>query len=134
MTGQRMERRGGGNQEWFTGEHRKVTHESRSSAAENVTPNEVTGSHPLRRITDLKGSEGFLFVSYDDEAVRDQIRGRLSGHPLVDASGITVQVNNGVVLLSGAVRTVRELEIAEDVAASTRGVVRLRCDLRVMRR
>jgi osmotically-inducible protein OsmY len=134
MTGQQMEKNGGtGNREWFTGEHRKVSHESRAQAAENVNPNE-TGPHPLRRRTDVKLNEPFVFVSYDDEAVRDQIRGRLAGHPLIDSSRISVQVNNGSVLLSGAVMNVREREIAEDVAAGTRGVVRVRCDVRVMRR
>ena len=124
-----VEKRGAGNRDWFTAEQESTHHGSRSSAAENVTPNE-TGA--VRRRT-LTGDLPFLFATYDDDTVREEIQTRLAAHPLIDAQRIRIEVSNGLATLTGATVSSRERELAEDIAAGTRGVTRVRSEIRVMR-
>jgi osmotically-inducible protein OsmY len=125
-----VEKRGAGNRDWFTAEQESTHHGSRSSAAENVTPNEMTGA--IRRRT-LTGDLPFLFATYDDGTVREEIQTRLAAHPLIDAQRIRVEVRDGLATLTGAAVSSRERELAEDIAAGTRGVTRVRSEIRVMR-
>lgn len=129
MTGQQTDRRAG-NQDWFATDRKRTRHVSRAGAAENVTPNAMLGG--IRRQT-LTGDLPFLFTHYDDEAVRDEICARLAAHPLLDPDGVRVEVTEGVAALTGAVLTLRERELAEDITSGTRGVLRVRSELRVMR-
>ena len=129
MTAQQINRRAG-NQDWFAAEPGRTRHVSRAGAAENVTPNAALGG--IRRQT-LTGDLGFLFTHYDDDTVRDEIRARLAAHPMLDPERIGVEVSDGTAVLTGAVLTLREREIAEDITSGTRGVLKVRSDLRVMR-
>ena len=57
-----------------------------------------------------------------DDRIRDDVNDRLMWHGYVDATDIQVEVNDGVVTLSGTVNTRREKRMAEDAAESVSGV------------
>ena len=57
-----------------------------------------------------------------DERIWEEVNERLTEDDDVDATEIDVKVENGVVTLTGRVRTRYEKRRAEDVAASCRGV------------
>lgn len=57
-----------------------------------------------------------------DDRIRDDVNDRLMWHGYVDATDIQVDVNDGVVTLSGTVNTRREKRMAEDAAESVSGV------------
>ncbi len=57
-----------------------------------------------------------------DDRIRDDVNDRLMWHGYVDATDIQVDVNDGVVTLSGSVNTRREKRMAEDAAESVSGV------------
>ena len=57
-----------------------------------------------------------------DDRILDDVNDRLMWHGYVDATDIQVDVNDGVVTLSGTVNTRREKRMAEDAAESVSGV------------
>lgn len=57
-----------------------------------------------------------------DEAIADAVRHALEQHSEIAKGAIAVQVNGGLVMLSGAVGSQKEYVLAEDAARSTRGV------------
>jgi hypothetical protein len=57
-----------------------------------------------------------------DESIREDVNEFLTDDHEVDASDIEVAVENGEVTLTGAVQSRRERRLAEDIAASCRGV------------
>ncbi|HWP45052.1 MAG TPA: BON domain-containing protein, partial [Blastocatellia bacterium] len=67
-----------------------------------------------------------------DERIREDINERLTEHGQIDATDIEVDVNNGQVILRGAVRTRYEKRLAEDVADSVSGVRDVQNQIRVM--
>ncbi|MFN7945131.1 MAG: BON domain-containing protein [Blastocatellia bacterium] len=68
-----------------------------------------------------------------DERITEDVNERLQQHGQVDASNISVSVNNGEVTLSGSVNSRLEKRIAEDVAESCSGVREVQNNLRVSR-
>lgn len=58
----------------------------------------------------------------EDDRIRDDVNDRLMWHGYVDATDIQVNVDDGVVTLSGTVNTRREKRMAEDAAESVLGV------------
>src|SRR5437868_14493003 len=67
-----------------------------------------------------------------DERIREEVCERLTDDDYVDASGIEVSVEQGVVLLAGSVDDRRTKRRAEDVAESVRGVKDIQNQLRVV--
>jgi hyperosmotically inducible protein len=67
----------------------------------------------------------------DDTGVSTRVRTALLNDPQVAATNITVTSNNGVVTLSGRVRTAAEVERAVAVARQTTGVTDVRSELSV---
>jgi hypothetical protein len=57
-----------------------------------------------------------------DEAIRHRVCSRLAEHPAIDASGIEVRVEGREVTIEGAVHDRRTKRLAEELAASCRGV------------
>lgn len=57
-----------------------------------------------------------------DDRIKDDVNDRLTWHGYLDATDIQVDVNDGVVTLSGTVNTRREKRMAEDAAESVSGV------------
>jgi osmotically-inducible protein OsmY/sporulation protein YlmC with PRC-barrel domain len=68
-----------------------------------------------------------------DDRIREDVNDRLSDHPLLDASGIDVTVNNGVVTLSGTVNDRSDKRRAEDLALMVPGVADVLVSLAVIR-
>lgn len=66
-----------------------------------------------------------------DDRIRDDVNDRLTWHGYVDATDINVEVNDGIVTLSGEVNTRREKRMAEDAAESVLGVDDVNNQLRV---
>jgi Flp pilus assembly secretin CpaC len=73
---------------------------------------------PIRPVTDAAG-------------VSTRVRTALLNDPQVAATGIRVTSENGVVILSGSVRTAAEAERAVAVARQTSGVADVRSELAV---
>jgi hypothetical protein len=57
-----------------------------------------------------------------DERIREDVNDRLMWHGDIDATDIEVDVNDGIVTLTGSVDSRREKRMAEDVAESVYGV------------
>ncbi len=66
-----------------------------------------------------------------DERIRDEINDRLTENEWLDATDIDVNVNSGVVILSGAVDSRYAKRLAEDIADSVSGVINVQNNLRV---
>jgi hypothetical protein len=66
-----------------------------------------------------------------DDRIREDISERLEDHPSVDASGIEVTVNDGIVTLTGTTDDRGSKRLAEDVADRVRGVKDVNNQLRV---
>src|SRR5204863_8243499 len=66
-----------------------------------------------------------------DERIKEDINDRLTDHPYLDASNITVESNQGDVTLSGTVESRHEKRLAEDVAEDVSGVKNVENRIRV---
>lgn len=66
-----------------------------------------------------------------DARITEEVNERLTDDPYVDASHIDVRVENGIVHLSGRVRTRAEKRRADDIANDSGGVVDVMNALRV---
>jgi osmotically-inducible protein OsmY len=66
-----------------------------------------------------------------DERIKDDINDRLTEHSYLDASNISVQVDNGEVTLTGTVDSRYEKRLAEDVAEDVSGVRNVENRIRV---
>ena len=66
-----------------------------------------------------------------DERLREMICERLSDDPFIDASEVTVGVDNGEVTVQGAVQARRQKYAIEDLIADIPGVVELHNYIRV---
>ncbi len=75
-----------------------------------------------------RGPKGYI---RSDERIREEVCDRLAEHGKIDASGITVHVSQRVVTLEGAVEDRPTKRLAEDLAASVRGVLDVQNDLRI---
>lgn len=69
-----------------------------------------------------------------DASIREDVRECMEGDPLLDASAIDVQVENGDVTLTGAVAEQSELHRAQSVAEQVHGVKNVRNDLEIRAR
>jgi osmotically-inducible protein OsmY len=67
----------------------------------------------------------------DDSELETEIISGLRRNPLIEKWQVDVNVNNGIVYLSGSVDTYFEKAQAEDVAANTKGVVDVRNNIHV---
>jgi sporulation protein YlmC with PRC-barrel domain len=83
----------------------------------------ITGGHRGR------GPRGY---KRSDDRIREDVNDRLSDHPLLDASGIDVTVNNGVVTLSGTVNDRSDKRRAEDLVLMVPGVADVLVSLTVV--
>ena len=68
-----------------------------------------------------------------DDRIREEICERLTDHPLLDASDVDVDVQEGVVTLTGRVSVRAEKHLAEDIAEEVWGVHDVENRLRVQR-
>jgi hypothetical protein len=85
-----------------------------------------------RDTTGPRGNDGVRPMSYrgrgpknwrpSDERIRETVNELLTDHDGVDATDVEVVVENGDVTLTGAVGSRWEKRLAEDIAASCRGV------------
>ncbi len=66
-----------------------------------------------------------------DERIREDVNDRLTDDPLLDASGIEVEVSGAEVTLSGTVQRREDKRRAEDVAERVSGVAHVQNNLRV---
>ncbi len=78
-----------------------------------------------------RGPKGYL---RSDSRINEDVHDRLTDHPRLDASDISVSVENGEVTLSGFVRRRGDKRIAEDCAESVTGVKNVQNNLRVQER
>lgn len=67
-------------------------------------------------------------ASASDAALHDRVHEALENAPDLDASDISVRVENGVVYLSGTVPTAAQRELAHNVAHAVEGVSRVNYD------
>jgi len=67
----------------------------------------------------------------NDKELRETVEQALDWEPIVDARGIGVSVNDGIVSLSGYVPSYAEKREAEKVAGMVRGVKAVACELEV---
>ena len=75
-----------------------------------------------------KGPRGY---TRSDSRIDEDVHDRLTDHPLLDASDITVTVSNGEVTLDGFVRARGDKRAAEDCADAVSGVKHVQNNLRV---
>ncbi|HWU64414.1 MAG TPA: BON domain-containing protein [Ensifer sp.] len=75
-----------------------------------------------------RGPKGYL---RSDGRINEDVHDRLTDHPRLDASDISVTVEDGEVTLSGFVRRRGDKRIAEDCAESVMGVKNVQNNLRV---
>lgn len=90
------------------------------------------GGHWQQRGTDYAG-RGPKDYRRSDERVREEICDCMTDDPMLDASDISVQVKDGVVVLSGSVSSREQKRRAEDVAERMSGVKDVTNQLRVAR-
>jgi hypothetical protein len=69
-----------------------------------------------------------------DHRIEEDINDRLTEHPEIDASEISVRVQKGEVTLDGTVDTRGQRRLAEDIADQVSGVVYIQNNLRVGQR
>ncbi|MCC6180160.1 MAG: BON domain-containing protein [Chloroflexi bacterium] len=77
-----------------------------------------------------RGPRGY---TRSDDRIREDVYDRLTDHPDVDASDIDVQVDNGIVTLSGSIDDRWQRREAEDVVDSVSGVRDIHNNLRINR-
>jgi hyperosmotically inducible protein len=77
------------------------------------------------------GTKSIRPVATDDAGVSTRVRTALLNDPQVAATAITVRSANGVVTLSGSVRSAAEADRAVAVARQTTGVSDVRSELAV---
>lgn len=77
-----------------------------------------------------KGPQGY---KRSDERIKEDISERLAQHGQLDASGITVQVKEGEVTLTGTVDSRQAKRLAEDIVESCSGVGDVQNQLRVQK-
>lgn len=75
-----------------------------------------------------RGPKGYL---RSDSRINEDVHDRLTDHPRLDASDVSVTVQDGEVTLSGFVRRRGDKRIAEDCAESVTGVKNVQNNLRV---
>jgi osmotically-inducible protein OsmY len=75
-----------------------------------------------------RGPKGYM---RSDSRINEDVHDRLTDHPRLDASEVTVSVENGEVTLSGFVRRRGDKRIAEDCADGVTGVKNVQNNLRV---
>lgn len=75
-----------------------------------------------------RGPEGY---TRSDDRIREDVNDRLTDDPMLDATRIRVQVQNGEVTLTGAVEDRFDKRRAEDCAESCQGVKHVQNNLRV---
>ena len=114
----------------FKSEIRKHLADLDLAPAREVEIVEELAQHAEDRYEELRGSG-----HSDNEAARTavlEVCERLTDDDYVDASGIEVSVEQGVVQLAGSVDDRRTKRRAEDVAESVRGVKDIQNQLRVV--
>ncbi len=91
-----------------------------------------------RKVAGVKSVNNFLQVgsksigeSMDDTVLGTKIKSRLMGEPDVLSMNIDVDVNKGVVVLSGIVETGKERDTIVRIARGTKGVVKVMDNIRV---
>jgi osmotically-inducible protein OsmY len=75
-----------------------------------------------------RGPKGYL---RSDSRINEDVHDRLTDHPRLDASDITVAVENGEVTLTGFIGRRAEKRLAEDCADGVAGVKHVQNNLRV---
>lgn len=90
-------------------------------------------AHPQTERTSYRG-RGPKNYRRSDERIRETVNELLTDHDGVDATEIDVLVENGEVTLSGMVGSRWEKRLAEDIAASCRGVSDVHNRLKVAER
>lgn len=75
-----------------------------------------------------RGPKGYL---RSDSRINEDVHDRLTDHPRLDASDISVTVQDGEVTLTGFVRRRGDKRVAEDCAESVTGVKNVQNNLRV---
>lgn len=88
-----------------------------------------------RRIDEARDYRGRGPRGYrrSDDRIREDINDRLTDHPHLDASDISVEVNETEVILTGSVNSRWTKRLAEDIAESVSGVTYVQNNLRVNR-
>ncbi|SOC81891.1 Osmotically-inducible protein OsmY, contains BON domain [Ensifer adhaerens] len=75
-----------------------------------------------------RGPKGYL---RSDSRINEDVHDRLTDHPRLDASDVTVTVQDGEVTLNGFVRRRGDKRVAEDCAETVTGVKNVQNNLRV---
>lgn len=88
------------------------------------------GAHQPTRRTSFSG-RGPRGYTRSDERIREEVCEALTEHDEIDPSEVDITVNSGEVTLSGLVDERRMKRLAEDVAASCRGVKDVHNQIRV---
>lgn len=97
------------------------------SAANTSKPNSFSWRSSSPK--DLHFGKGPKDFPISDARILEEVSEILSAHPEIDASEVIVEVNKGVVTLSGAVESKHIKRLAEDIIESIRGVVEIQNDL-----
>lgn len=90
--------------------------------------------HPVERPYTRRLGPYHGAVIRDDAEIQEDISNNLALDTAVDASHIGVDVNGGIVTLTGTVSSVREKSAAEDDAWSIPGVLNVHNNLKVQTR
>jgi hypothetical protein len=95
---------------------------------------DITGMNPnplLERAHRPHRGTGRKAYTRSDELIRDQVCERFTQHPLIDATLLDVQVQDGEVYLKGLVLDRRMKHMVEDVVDEVQGVKEIHNELRV---
>lgn len=86
----------------------------------------------VRVINDLKVGDIDVGTQVSDAGITSKVKSKLAADPEVTAMNVDVDTTDGVVTLSGLVRTESQREEAEELARNTEGVKRVRNLLEVV--
>lgn len=77
----------------------------------------LMGCHPI-----YSPQQSLAPSSYSDEALAENIKSTLISHPLLTRVPMEIEVQGGVVVLKGYVKTIRQSDTAEMLARKVSGV------------
>ncbi|HRI89737.1 MAG TPA: BON domain-containing protein, partial [Candidatus Hydrogenedentes bacterium] len=87
----------------------------------NLSVHSATPTNPINTVT----------REVTDEVVEKRVQASIALNRYVSIRGLNVKVDDGVCILTGAVETQKQRELAESIAANVSGVVRVQNDLKL---
>lgn len=108
--------------------HGKVRSAEEKALAESAVK-DIGGVRHVRNFLQVVPPAVAETVQFADDEITKQVEEALKAEPLLEGSDISVEVNNGVVLLSGESRSLAQILRAVELTLQVRGVRRVASDV-----